>query len=125
MSPPSSLRIDAGAGVVLSVGVAHGSAESARVEGAIDAFENVIVWDEIAQRRGDEEIFLPPFLSPEDVSLRAVRGGAMVPSSFTGRSFFNSPTVPNYLNRPAVPPFLPIMMRCAISGRPLARRPVS
>lgn len=58
------MRIDAGSGVVRAVQVAHLSAESVRVEGAIEASEDVIIGDEIAEGRGDEEIFLPPLLSP-------------------------------------------------------------
>ena len=65
--------------------------------------ENVIVGDEIAQGRRDEEIFLPPFLSPEHVSLRAVRDAPMIPSSPAGRSVFRQSHCP-YLSGLANPP---------------------
>ena len=64
-----TLRLEAGSGVVRAGRIAHGIAQPARVEHAIDAFEDVII---------------------------AVRDAPIVRPSSGRRSFFNRPTVPNF-----------------------------
>ena len=63
------LRIDAGPTIVEAVKVSDLLAQPREVQDAINAHQDVIIGQELAQRAGDEELRLVPLLAPEHVAL--------------------------------------------------------